>query len=154
MNLPTVWTEIVKFDKIMRTTEGCCWFKLRRNAKELMFNVFKVITLTITGFVAVACRQGYGNALSTGAILPEIFKHPQMRGTQQRQNLQSTILTMTAGPCKEASFDFKNFLPPEAAAKKRPAPNDALRRFVPPILHLPLEPGNHVSKQRSPHRCQ
>jgi hypothetical protein len=31
---PMVWTEIVEFDKVMRTTEGCRWFELRRNAKD------------------------------------------------------------------------------------------------------------------------
>ncbi|KAI2502457.1 hypothetical protein MHU86_12033 [Fragilaria crotonensis] len=121
---PTVWTEIVEFDKVMRTTEGRRWFELHRNAKELMFNVFQEITSTIAGFVAVARRQGYRNAVSTGTISPEIFKHPQMQGTQLRQNLQSTILTMTAGPYKEASFVFKQFQPPEAA-KKRQAQGEA-----------------------------
>ena len=72
-NRPTVWTEIVEFDKVMRTTEGRRWFELHCNAKELMFNVFQEITSTIAGFVAVARRQGYRNALSTGTISPEIF---------------------------------------------------------------------------------
>jgi hypothetical protein len=48
-----------------------------------------------------------------------------MQGTRLRQNLQSTILTMTAGPYKEASVVFKSFQPPEFATKKRSAPNDA-----------------------------
>ncbi len=47
-----------------------------------------------------------------------------MQGMQLRQNLQSTILTMTTGPYEEASFVFKSFQPLEQAAKKRPAPND------------------------------
>jgi hypothetical protein len=121
---PTVWNEIVEFDRVMRTTEGRRWFELHRNAKELMFNVVQEITSTVAGFVAVARRQGYRNALSTGTISPDIFQHPQMQGKQLRQNLQSTILTMTAGPYKEASFVFKSFQPPEAT-KKRTAQTEA-----------------------------
>ena len=51
---PTVWNEIVEFDRVMRTTEGRRWFELHRNAKELMFNVVQEITSTVAGFVAVA----------------------------------------------------------------------------------------------------
>jgi hypothetical protein len=47
-----------------------------------------------------------------------------MQGKQLRQNLQSTILTMTAGPYKEASFVFKSFQPPEVT-KKRTAQTEA-----------------------------
>ena len=124
LNPPTVWTEIVAFDSIMRTTAGRKWFDHHHKAKEVMFNVVQEITSTITGFVAVARRQGYRNALNTGTISPDIFQHPKMQGNQLRQNLHSTILTMLAGPYKEASFVFKHFQPPDPK-NKRPPSGDA-----------------------------
>ncbi|KAI2496611.1 hypothetical protein MHU86_17870 [Fragilaria crotonensis] len=122
-NPPTIWSEIVEFDKIMRTSEGRKWFNVHRNAKELMFNVVQDLTSTVAGFVAIARRPGYHEALSTGTISPDIFTFPQLQGKQLRLNLQSTILTMLAGPYKEASFIFKSFQPPEPP-KKRPAQAD------------------------------
>ncbi len=68
-----------------------------------MFNIVQETTSIVAGFGAVARRQGCRNALSTGtAISPDILMHPKMQGKQQFQNLQSTILTMTTGPHKEA----------------------------------------------------
>jgi hypothetical protein len=123
-NPPTIWSEIVEFDKIMRISEGRKWFNVHRNAKELMFNVVQDLTSTVAGFVNVARRPGYREALSTGTISPDIFTmSPQLQGKQLRLNLQSTILTMLAGPYKEASFIFKSFQPPEPP-KKRPAQAD------------------------------
>jgi hypothetical protein len=126
---PTVWNEIVEFDRVMRTTEGRRWFELHRNAKELMFKVVQEITSTVAGFVAVARRQGYRNALSNGTISPDIFQHPQMQGKQLRQNLQSTILTMTTGPYKEASFVLNN-LSAARSNKEKYRANRSRRRIT------------------------
>ncbi len=89
-----------------------------------MFNVVQEITSTVAGFVAVARRQVYRNALSNGTISPDIFQHPQMQGKQLCQNLQRTILTMTAGSYKESIFVFKSYQPQETT-KKRTAQTEA-----------------------------
>ena len=122
-NPPTVWTEIAAFDLVMRSSEGRKWFEQHRSVRELLFNVIQDIQSTVAGFVSVARQQGYHAALLEGnPIAHEIFDKPQLQGKQLRRNLQSTILTMQAGPYKEASFVFTNFQPPET--RKRNAPNE------------------------------
>ena len=43
---PILWTEIVKFDKILRTEEGRHWCDIHRHAKEILFNVVKFCFLS------------------------------------------------------------------------------------------------------------
>ena len=123
-NPPTVRIEIAAFDLVMRSSEGRKWFEQHRSVRELLFNVIQDIQSTIAGLISVARRQGYHTAILEGRtpIAHEIFDNPQLQGKQLRRNLQSTILTMQAGPYKEASFVFTNFQPPET--RKRNAPSE------------------------------
>ena len=80
-NPPDLWKEVVAFDRIMRSQEGRKWFELHRNLKELHFNVLQDIQSTIAGFVAVARRPGYKNAVMNGLpISPEIFTNAKTQG--------------------------------------------------------------------------
>ena len=98
-NPPTVWLEIVEFDKKMRSAQARQWFKVHRNLKEIMFNVVQEITSTIAGFVAVARNSKYKQALKEGSpISPSIFKFAKEQETNLRTNLRGTIITIQAGP--------------------------------------------------------
>jgi hypothetical protein len=123
-NPSTIWAEIAAFDQVMQTTKGRQWFELHRSIRELFFNVVQDILSTIVGFVSVARRRGYHNALSAGVpIATNKFVNAQLQVKQPRQNLQGTILTMTAVPYKEAPSMFKIFQPREH--QKRKAPSDS-----------------------------
>jgi hypothetical protein len=126
---PTIWLEITFFDKILRSTEGRKWFELHYHVKELLFNVVQEIQSTIAGFVSIARKQGYKTALTKNtAISGEIFNLAQQQGVELRRNLQGTILTMQAGPYKEASIVFKQFYPDSSGNsdnnRKRNSPNN------------------------------
>jgi hypothetical protein len=109
---PALWLEITYFDKILRSTEGHRWFDLHYHVKELLFNIVQEIQSTIAGFVSIARKQGYKTALTKNIeISCEIFDLAQHQGIELRRNLQGTILTMQAGPYKEASIVFKQFNP-------------------------------------------
>ena len=122
---PAIWLEITFFDKILRSTEGRKWFELHYHVKELLFNVVQEIQSTIAGFVSIARKQGYKTALTKNTeISGEIFNLAQHQGVELRRNLQGTILTMQAGPYKEASIVFKQFYPDNSDNnKKRNSPN-------------------------------
>ena len=124
---PALWLEITYFDKILRSTEGRRWFELHYHVKELLFNVVQEIQSTIAGFVSIARKQGYKTAVTKNIpISNEIFDLAQHQGTELRRNLQGTILTMQAGPYKEASIVFKYFYPDTGSndnSKKRNSPN-------------------------------
>jgi hypothetical protein len=121
-NPPDMWKEVIMFDRIMRSQEGRKWFELHRNIKELHFNVLQDIQSTIAGFVAVARRPGYKNALMDGLpVSPEIFTNAKTQGERLRHNLQTTILTMAAGQYKETPFTFKLFQPLGESPNKRKA---------------------------------
>jgi hypothetical protein len=115
----------------MQTTEGRRWFKLHRSIQELFFNLVQDIQSTIAGFVSVAGRQGYHNYRQEfKPIATEIFVNAQLQqGKQLCQDLQGTILTMTAGPYKEASFVFKIFQPPNTKNGKLQATPPEKRRI-------------------------
>jgi hypothetical protein len=118
-NPPAVWLEIVEFDTTMRSAQARQWFEIHRNMKELMFNVAQEITSTIAGFVAVARNAKYKQAHEDGTpISPQIFAFAKQQGSTLRTNLQGTIVTMQAGPYKEAALTFKLFQPPEPAKKR------------------------------------
>lgn len=126
-NPPDLWKEVIAFDRIMRSPEGRKWFELHRNLKELHFNVLQDIQSTIAGFVAVARRPGYKNALMDGLpISPEIFTNAKTQGERLRHNLQTAILTMAAGQYKETPFTFKLFQPLGESPNKRKATSEAL----------------------------
>ena len=109
---PTIWQEIVLFDKILRSPEGKQWAKHHRNLKEVFFNVFQDIQSTIAGFVAEARKQGYKEAILEGrTISPLVFKLPMHQGAELRKNLQGTVLMMQAGAYKETPLTFKLFHP-------------------------------------------
>ena len=124
---PAIWLEITYFDKILRSTEGRKWFELHYHVKELLFNVVQEIQSTIAGFVSIARKQGYKTALTKNTqISGDIFNLAQHQGVELRRNLQGTILTMQAGPYKEASIVFKQFYPESNSDnnKKRNSPNN------------------------------
>jgi hypothetical protein len=125
---PAIWLEITYFDKILRSTEGRKWFELHFYIKELLFNVVQEIQSTIAGFVSIARKQGYKTALTKNfTIAGEIFDLAQHQGIELRRNLQGTILTMQAGPYKEASIVFKQFYPDNSTTdnnRKRNSPNN------------------------------
>jgi hypothetical protein len=126
---PAIWLKITLFDKILRSTEGRKWFELHYHVKELLFNVVQEIQSTIAGFVSIARKQGYKTALTKNTeISGEIFNLAQHQGVELRRNLQGTILTMQAGPYKEASIVFKQFYPDSSGNadnnKKRNSPNN------------------------------
>jgi hypothetical protein len=109
---PTIWQEIVLFDKILRSPEGKQWAKHHCNIKEVFFNVFQDIQSTIAGFVAEARKQGHKEAILEGrTISPLVFKLPMHQGTKLRKNLQGTVLMMQAGAYKETPLTFKLFQP-------------------------------------------
>jgi hypothetical protein len=125
---PSIWLEITYFDKILRSTEGRKWFELHFYTKELLFNVVQEIQSTIAGFASIARKQGYKTALTKNTVISgEIFALAQHQGVELRRNLQGTILTMQAGPYKEASIVFKQFYPETNSnldnQKKRTSPN-------------------------------
>jgi hypothetical protein len=140
---PALWLEITYFDKILRSTEGRRWFELHYHVKELLFNVVQEIQSTIAGFVSIARKQGYKTAITKNIpISNKIFDLAQHQGTELRRNLQSTILTMQAGPYKEeASIVFKYFYPDTGSSdnnsRKRTSPNsnDGSNRNQRPTPH-------------------
>jgi hypothetical protein len=109
---PILWTEIVKFDKILRTEEGRNWCDIHRHAKEILFNVVQEIQSTIAGFVNEARKAGYKNLVSTGtAISSMIFTDALLQSKHIITNFTSTVLSGGAGTYKESNLLFKVFNP-------------------------------------------
>ena len=150
---PAIWNEIAEFDKIMRSSEGRQWFEHHHKLKELHFNVAQDIQSTIAGFVKVARRQEYKNAIMAGEpIADTIFANAQKQALQLRSNMQSIILTMGAGPYKEASFVFKIFQPPDNKRKATPEANsespNTRNRTTPPAseTNTPVTPTARIQR--------
>ena len=121
---PLIWTEIEKFDKILRTDVGRDWADLHRNIKEVLFNVLQDIQSTIAGFVAESRKQGYKNAISAGEnISPQVFDMASHQGQEFRRNLQTAVGMMTAGHYEEVPITNSLFQP----APPREAPNQSKR---------------------------
>ena len=122
-NPPAIWTEIVEFDRVLRSTEARSWFEAHRSLKEAHFNVAQDIQSTVAGFANIARRQVYKKAIMDGhEISADIYSIAIRQSTTLRTNLQNIVLSMLAGPYKEASFIFKLFQPPEAPNKRKATP--------------------------------
>ena len=122
-SMPSIWQEIILFDKILRSPEGKQWAKHHRNFKEVFFNVFQDIQSTIAGFVAEARKTGYKEAIAEGrSISPLIFQLPMHQGSELRKNLQGTVLMMQAGPYKETPLTFNLFQPDYKPTTTTPIP--------------------------------
>ena len=119
-NPPTIWVQITEFDRVLRSSEARKWFEHHRNLKELHFNVAQEIQSTVAGFANIARRQGYKNAMMDGTTLSaDIYTNAIKQSTTLRDNLHCILMTMNAGPYKEASFVFKMFQPAEAPNKRK-----------------------------------
>ena len=127
---PLIWTELEKFDKILRTDIGRDWAELHRNIKEVLFNVLQDVQSNVAGFVAEARKQGYKNAVSAGEnISSKVFDMACHQGQEFRRNLQTAVGMMTAGHYKEVPITYNLFQPAPARdaanSRKRELPNDA-----------------------------
>lgn len=122
---PLIWTEMEKFDKILRTDIGRDWADLHRNLKEVLFNVLQDIQSTIAGFVTEARKQGYKNAVSAGKnISPKVFDMACHQGQEFRRNLQTAVGMMTAGHYKEVPITYSLFQPPQNREISNPRKRD------------------------------
>jgi hypothetical protein len=145
---PAIWSEIAQFDKNMRSSEGRQWFDHHYKLKELHFTVAQEIQSTIAGFVKLARRQEYKNAGMAGEpIADTIFANAQKQALQLRSNKHCKILTMGAGPYKEASFVFKIFQPPDT--NKRKATQDA-NSESPNTRNRPTPPASETNSPATP----
>lgn len=118
---PTIWLELIAFDRILRTPEGRQWCDLHHKAPEVIFNVTQDIQSTIAGFVAEARRAGYKQGLAAGVtISPKIFQLPMQQGTELRRKLQNTVLTMSALHYQETPMTFKLFFPEQLQKDNNP----------------------------------
>ena len=117
---PTIWMELLAFDRLFRTQEGRQWFDLHRNIREVPFNIIQDLQSTLAGFVAEARKPGYRNAITTGIIIsPRIFQLATQQGIEFRRTMQSTILTMSAGHYNLIPLTYKFFQPEQFTEKTK-----------------------------------
>ena len=129
---PVLWTEIAKFDQLLRTPEGRQWCELHRNVREVLFNVVQDLQSIIAGFVSEARKQSYQVLVEEGTEISSlIFADASLQANAIRQNLQVNILQMTAGPYKESNLLFKVFYP-DPPGQRRRDPNEPTPAGSPP----------------------
>ena len=117
---PTIWLELLAFDRLFRTQEGRQWFDLHRNIREVPFNIIQDLQSTMAGFVAEARKPGYRNAITSGIVIsPKIFHLAMQQGIELRRTMQSTILTMSAGHYNLIPLTYKFFLPEQFTEKPK-----------------------------------
>jgi hypothetical protein len=129
-NPPLIWTEIIKYMQILRSSDGKLFAGRHRNIKEVMFNIGQDIQSTIAGFVSEARKTSYKTALKAGtAISPRIFESAQSQASELRSRFTLAVLSASAGTYKDTSVVFKLFQPEptqeETNKKKREAGGDS-----------------------------
>ena len=121
---PTIWLELLAFDRLFRTQEGRQWFDLHRNIREVPFNIIQDLQSTMAGFVAEARKPGYRNALTSGIVIsPKKFHLAMQQGIELRRTMQSTILTMSAGHYNLIPLTCKFFQPEQFTEKTKKREN-------------------------------